>query len=89
MHLSVIVTVKGVPLGVNDLEIWTREPTKNQEEKESKSLQEKESKRWLKGLVDAELMVKSSTQLVIITDREGDIYEIFAIERKENSRSYP
>ena len=85
VHSSLMVSGEGVPLGVSDIEIWSRDPEKKQEKKVSKSQKEKESKRWLRGLVDGELMVPSSTQLVIITDREGDIYEIFGMERNENT----
>jgi|GEM_PF-6454549 len=87
VHSSLMVSGEGVPLGVSDIEIWTRDPEKKQEKKVSKSQKEKESKRWLRGLVDGELIIPSSTQLVIITDREGDIYEIFGMERNANTHS--
>ncbi|MGI0480951.1 IS4 family transposase [Geminocystis sp. CENA526] len=87
VHSSLMVSTQGVPLGICDLQIWTREPKKNQKQQQklSKSLKEKESKRWLRGLVDAELAVSPKTKVVTITDREGDIYEMFAMERSDNS----
>lgn len=89
VHSSLMVSTQGVPLGICDLQIWTREPKKNQDKKDqqklSKSLKEKESKRWLRGLVDAELTVSSNTKVVTITDREGDIYEMLAMARSHNS----
>lgn len=85
VHSSLMVSREGVPLGVCELQIWSRDLEKKPDKKVLKSQKEKESKRWLRGLVDAELMVSPSTKLVTITDREGDIYEIFAIERNENS----
>jgi len=89
VHSSLMVSTQGVPLGICDLQIWTREPKKNQDKKQqqklSKSLKEKESKRWLRGLVDTELAVSPKTKVVTITDREGDIYEMFAMERSDNS----
>ena len=45
----------------------------------------KESKRWLRGLVDAELAIPSTNKIVTIADREGDMYELFALERQPNS----
>jgi len=89
VHSSLMVSTQGVPLGICDLQIWTREPKKNQDKKQqqklSKSLKEKESKRWLRGLVDTELAVSPKIKVVTITDREGDIYEMFAMERSDNS----
>lgn len=88
VHSSLMVSTQGVPLGISDLQIWTREPTKKNkkdEKKIKKSIGQKESKRWLRGLVDAELAVSDSTKVVMITDREGDIYEMLAMPRNSNS----
>ena len=51
----------------------------------SNSIRDKESKRWLTGLISAELAIPSTTTVVTITDREGDIYDLFALERESNS----
>ena len=88
VHSSLMVSTQGVPLGISDLQIWTREPTKKKKQaqkKIKKSIGQKESKRWLRGLVDAELAVSSNTKVVTITDREGDIYEMLAMPRNSNS----
>ncbi len=64
VHSSLMVSTEGVPLGISDLQIWTREPTKKNkkdEKKIKKSIGQKESKRWLRGLVDAELAVIEPT----------------------------
>lgn len=50
-----------------------------------RSIKPKESKRWLTGLISTELAIPSDTTVVTITDREGDIYELFALEREANS----
>ena len=88
VHSSLMVSTQGVPLGISDLQIWTREPTKKKKQaqkKIKKSIGQKESKRWLRGLVDAELAVSSNTKVVTITDREGDIDEMLAMPRNSNS----
>lgn len=91
VHSSLMVSTEGVPLGISDLQIWTREPKKKnkkktkQPQKIKKSIGQKESKRWLTGLVDTELAVSEKTKVVTITDREGDIYEMLAMRRSDNS----
>ncbi len=83
-------TTQGVPLGILDQQIWTREPQskkkKKKKQKARKSILAKESKRWLTGLVTTELAILSTTTVVTITDREGDIYDLFALKREPNSQ---
>ena len=81
-------STQGVPLGILDQQIWTRKPqTKKQKKKKktSSSILNKESKRWLTGLVTTELAIPETTTVVTVTDREGDIYELFALAREPNS----
>ena len=88
VHSTLALSSMGVPLGILDLQIWTREPKKKRKKKKSKSntsIFHKESKRWLRGLVDTELAIPSTTKIVTVADREGDIYELFALPRENNS----
>ncbi len=90
VHSNLMVSTDGVPLGISDLQIWTREPKKKKKKKKQprkikNSIGQKESKRWLTGLVDTELAVSVNTRVVTITDREGDIYEMLAMTRSDNS----
>lgn len=89
VHSSLMVSTEGVPLGISDLQIWTREPKKKkkkkQEQKIKNNIGQKESKRWLTGLVDTELAVSANTTVVTVTDREGDIYEMLAMTRSDHS----
>lgn len=88
VHSMMASTTQGVPLGILEQQIWTR-PVKTQKkkknQKERKSIFNKESKRWLTGLVSAELAIPSTTTVVTVADREGDIYDLFALEREPNS----
>ncbi len=90
VHSIMVSTTQGVPLGILDQQIWTRNP-KSKKKKQKKiqkansSILNKESKRWLTGLVTSELAIPSTTTVVTVTDREGDIYELFALEREANS----
>jgi hypothetical protein len=88
VHSTMASSTQGVPLGVLDLQIWTRKPqgkSKKPKKAIARSIKLKESKRWLTGLISTELAIPSDTTVVTITDREGDIYELFALEREANS----
>ena len=84
VHSIMVSTTQGVPLGILDQQIWTRKPKskKKKKQKASSSILNQESKRWLTGLVTTELAISSTTKVVTVTDREGDIYELFALERE-------
>lgn len=84
VHSSLVANSMGIPLGILDLQIWTRKPPKKNQ-KTKKSILQKESKRWLRGLVDAEQTLPRSTKIVTVTDREGDIFELLSLPREENS----
>ena len=87
VHSLMASTTQGVPLGILEQQIWTR-PVKTKKKKNQKTRQSilnKESKRWLTGLVSAELAIPATTTVVTITDREGDIYDLFALKRESNS----
>jgi hypothetical protein len=83
VHSIMASTTKGVPLGVIEQQIWTR-PLKTKKKK-SRNIFNKESKRWLTGVVQAELAIPSTTKVVTVADREGDIYDLFALSREPNS----
>ena len=90
VHSIMASTTQGVPLGILDQQIWTREPKKKKKQQQNQkarpSILEKESKRWLRSLVTTELAIPSTTTVVTVTDREGDIYDLFALEREANSQ---
>ena len=89
VHSIMASTTQGVPLGILDQQIWTREPQskkRKQKQKARTNILEKESKRWFTGLVTTELAIPSTTTVVTITDREGDIYDLFALKREPNSQ---
>ena len=75
-------------MGILEQQIWTRPVAKSRKKKNQKvrrSVFNKESKRGLTGLVSAELSIPSTTTVVTVADREGDIYDLFALKREPNS----
>jgi hypothetical protein len=79
LHSLLAFRPDGVPLGLLDAQCWARpQEASPGRGRNAKSLDEKESHRWLeafqKGAAAARRMPQ--TQLVVVTDREGDLYEL-------------
>lgn len=83
LHPTVVFTPEGLCLGVTSAQFVTRESgslgKKTEKEREKEPIEDKESYRWLEGYREAcELAeLAPETEVVMVADREGDIYEIF------------
>lgn len=88
MHSVLAVSEQGLPLGLLDQLIWSRDPqTKGKRhQRRQKPTSEKESQRWLDGLQAAEAMTPEGVEVIHVADREGDIFDLFALERRPNSQ---
>jgi Transposase DDE domain len=64
-------------LGVVDAQIWTR-PDEPAPEQRSQSIEAKESIRWINASAVAADLLAGAAQLIIVGDRENDIYAQFA-----------
>jgi hypothetical protein len=64
-------------LGVVHADIWTR-PAKQAAGRRSRPIEDKESFRWIKASYAAHDVLNSVAQLIIVGDRESDIYALFA-----------
>lgn len=87
VHSTFAATVKGVPLGIINQQVWTREAenlgiAKKRRQRET---QEKESQRWLDGLEATQTLIPKQTQVVTMGDSEADIFDLFSLKRPENS----
>lgn len=80
LHSQIAYRPDGVPLGVLDAKAWARPDTPATEARgrNAQSLDEKESARWLDAFRVAAAAARRmpQTELVSITDREGDLYEL-------------
>jgi hypothetical protein len=86
VHTCFAVSGAGEPLGLLDQHCWNRpERTGKAEERRAKPIQEKESYRWLEGLRAAEQGLEQTEMVIHVGDREADIFELFALERAEQS----
>ncbi len=82
VHTSLCVTTDGVPLGVLAQKTWARPAVKTREPDPQRSIQEKESYRWLETQKIVEELVPENIRVVTVADREADIYELFAQPRR-------
>ena len=80
LHSLLAYRPDGVPLGLLQAKCWARpkEIETNEQGRNAKSIHEKESVRWVEAFQKAATTARrmTQTQLVVITDREGDIYEL-------------
>ncbi len=80
LHSLLAYRPDGIPLGVLHTKCWARppKPLNTERGRNAKSLDEKESVRWVEALRAAAAAARRmpQTQLVVITDREGDLYEM-------------
>jgi hypothetical protein len=77
MHSTLAVNVQGLPLGVLSQEIWARDEQLRGKKKERKRrpIEQKESYKWLKALIETVQWIPDGVKVVSVCDREADIYE--------------
>ena len=85
-HIQLALTPKRLSLGVTHAEIWKREDEEfdqpqadKRKKRRAKTIDQKESGRWLEGYRKAcEVAQKCpQTQVISLSDSEGDIYECY------------
>ena len=80
LHSLLALRPDGVLLGVLDAQSWGRcpEPSPDKRTRNAKSIDEKESLRWIGQLHNAAASARRlpRTQMVVLADREGDLYEL-------------
>lgn len=82
LHSTLALNAAGVALGVVDAQCWGREPAADDTQgvgRNAKSVDQKESARWVKSLNRAAEIARRmpQTRVVELGDRESDIYEVF------------
>lgn len=95
VHSEYLLQEDGLPLGLGYCHIYTRDDEDHKEKRERRHqlpIQEKESYRWLEAYRRAcQLRDRFAKSLVIsISDREGDIYEIYqeCFQRRQNRQPF-
>jgi hypothetical protein len=86
VHSSILLTPDGIPLGLLSQSVITREEEKStdktREEKRARPIEEKESYRWLETMQTSAENAPKQANIVHIADREGDIYELYALAQR-------
>lgn len=85
-HSGLALTTAGTPLGVVDLRLWTRATASlgKGKKRRQKDTADKESQRWIEGLHASERAFPTHRRVVLMGDRESDIYDLFAEPRQAN-----
>ena len=86
LHTTIAVTPDRLTLGITDVDFWHRKPKPIDATSRDKApIEEKESYRWLQSYLSAcEIARKApETQVINITDREGDIIELFETAQEQ------
>jgi IS4 transposase len=93
LHPTIAVTPERLMLGIVDINFWKRKLEINPKgsEQDRLPIEEKESYRWLQSYRRTCEIAKEvpSTQLITISDREGDIIEVFdeIAKQKESGKA--
>jgi hypothetical protein len=86
LHSDLVVSLAGVPLGVVAQQHWQRDPdAPGRQTRRQRATAEKESQRWLTGLTLGEVAIPNSCRVVMVADREADIFDLFAQPRRPGS----
>ena len=86
LHSCLAVGASGLPLGVLRLHGYAPEPAADKDP--HRPIEEKESYRWLEAYEDATTIAAMipETRVISVTDREGDMFELFDLRRRQTGR---
>lgn len=83
MHSVLAVSPDGVPLGLLHQHLWARDPTqRTAHQRYNRPVKDKESQRWLDAEQVTLAAVPAETDVLTIADREADIFELLAADRR-------
>lgn len=89
-HVSLVLDMDGLPLGVSNVETLTRSGTKERRRKQSHKVvrddPRRESLRWLRGVNHIEDAREDSFEAVHVTDAEGDFFELLGTLCESDAR---
>jgi hypothetical protein len=83
VHSLLAVTDDGVPLGVLHQHVWTRSARRfgRRRTRGRRQTAHKESQRWLTALKEAATVATPTRSVVVVADREADLFDLFAAPR--------
>jgi hypothetical protein len=86
VHTALALSEKGTPLGILSQKRWIRNIAEigKRRIRTKRAMSEKESNRWITTLQDVASNIPSNKEVVVMGDREADLYELFATKRARN-----
>mgnify|MGYP005813894545 CR=1 FL=1 len=84
IHSTLLLSPRGTPLGIVDQQAWARSLGNYGSRRlaRQKSVEQKESGCWLKSLAAVQQILPENQQVVVIGDRESDIFDLFVAPRR-------
>jgi hypothetical protein len=77
VHSGLAATIDGVPLGLVHQTVWARERAREGQKSRKRPQDQRESQRWLTTLQQVQHALPPPTRLIVVADREADIYPLF------------
>jgi hypothetical protein len=84
VHSTMIVSPNGHPLGVLDQQVWARMKSGTRKKAHQTPIDQKETRCWLKGLDAVQKALPNHPKVVVVGDRESDIFDLFQFPRRPN-----
>lgn len=83
-HCALAMTTTGLPLGIVHLAVWARDKANvgSRNLRKQRETHEKESQKWIDGLRAIEAAYPEDQPLLIIQDREGDVFNFLNVARR-------
>jgi hypothetical protein len=83
MHSALCCSSEGVPLGLLDQQVWTRDlkDLGKKYKRAQRPFADKESAKWVRALKSSLDLLPESVATLTIADREADIFELFVAPR--------
>jgi hypothetical protein len=89
VHSSIALTPDGIPIGLLAQSINTRKDktdTRTKDQRRRRPIEEKESYCWLETMKTSAENAPCNASLIHIADREGDIYELYALAERTGEK---
>lgn len=83
-HSALALSPQGLPLGLVHLALWARDPASHGQRslRRQRELADKESHKWLEGVTAVEACFPAEQPVLVIQDREGDVFGLLAQTRR-------
>lgn len=83
-HAALALSPAGLPLGLLSVALWARDPETygKRNTRKQRGTAQKESQKWLAAVTAVEAALPPELEVVVIQDREGDVFDLLAQPRR-------